>query len=82
VLDDVWSSADVEPREFNMLLWMPLDDDRIGDIVFADSTIFPRCSAALSRWRTSGEISPRRHSKQSGEILERELLENECRHAR
>ena len=28
------------PREFNMLLWMPPDNDRIGDIVFAESTIF------------------------------------------
>jgi len=27
-------------REFNMLLWMPPDGDRAGDIVFADSTIF------------------------------------------
>jgi hypothetical protein len=27
-------------REFNMLLWMPPDGNRAGDIVFADSTIF------------------------------------------
>ena len=27
-------------REFNMLLWMPPQGDRAGDIVFADSTIF------------------------------------------
>jgi hypothetical protein len=27
-------------REFNMLLWMPPDANRAGDIVFADSTIF------------------------------------------
>lgn len=27
-------------REFNMLLWMPPDGERAGDIVFADSTIF------------------------------------------
>ena len=27
-------------KEFNMLLWMPPEGDRAGDIVFADSTIF------------------------------------------
>jgi hypothetical protein len=27
-------------REFNMLLWMPPEGNRAGDIVFADSTIF------------------------------------------
>jgi hypothetical protein len=27
-------------REFNMLLWMPPEGERAGDIVFADSTIF------------------------------------------
>jgi hypothetical protein len=27
-------------REFNMLLWMPPNGDRAGDIMFADSTIF------------------------------------------
>lgn len=27
-------------REFNMLLWMPPEGDRAGDIMFADSTIF------------------------------------------
>jgi hypothetical protein len=27
-------------REFNMLLWMPPDAERAGDIVFADSTVF------------------------------------------
>jgi hypothetical protein len=27
-------------REFNMLLWMPPEGSRAGDIVFADSTIF------------------------------------------
>jgi hypothetical protein len=26
--------------EFNMLLWMPPQGDRAGDILFADSTIF------------------------------------------
>ena len=27
-------------REFNMFLWMPPRDDRAGDILLADSTIF------------------------------------------
>ena len=40
----IWSKphpfVEAGNREFNMFLWIPPSGERVGDILFADSTIF------------------------------------------
>jgi hypothetical protein len=44
--------------EFNIVLWMPPERDRKGDIVLVDSTHFRPCSEAPTASTASGATSP------------------------